>query len=197
MARWMAPTARTARDPAHGAARDRRRKAGRTGTVLVAAWLFLCLEQRPLGAQDADVDREYVLPLVNQVLETERTDVEVPWSNPETGNSGSIVVDRTFYLEPGKPCREYRRTVQRAGSPAVVIEGTGCRTGPEQWKLEEEEPAPIRVERPGAAPPGGAVATEPAPDAPAGCPPLEPAAGPPAPEPPTFADFTLPAKAKL
>ena len=197
MARWMAPTARTDHGPAHGAAHGRRRMVRRAGALLLAGALSLCLEQRALHAQDAGADREHVLPLVNRVLETERTDVEVPWSNPETGNSGTIVVERTFYLEPGKPCREYRRTVERAGSPAVVIEGTGCRVGPEQWDLDEQEPSPVRVERPGTAPPGGAVATAPGPDAPADCPPVEPAAGPPAPEPPVFADFTMPAKAKL
>jgi surface antigen len=197
MARWMAPPARTVRSPAYGAARDRRRTVGPPRALLVASALLLCLDQRPLGAQGADVDRDHVLPILNRVLETERTDVEVPWSNPETGNSGTIVVERTFYLEPGKPCREYRRTVERAGSPAVVIEGTGCRTGPGHWNLDEEEPPPTGAERPGAASPGGAVATAPDPDAPPGCPPVEPAAGPAAPEPPTFAEFTMPAKAKL
>jgi surface antigen len=197
MARWMMPTARTVCSPAPGAARDCRRKIGRRSALLLASVLSLCLEPRLPGAQQAGADRDYVLPLLNQVLETERTDVEVPWSNPGTGNSGTIVVERTFYLEPGKPCREYRRTVDRAGSPALVIEGTGCRVGPEQWSLEEQEPSPIRAERPGAAPPGGAVATAPDPAAPPGCPPIQPAAGPPAPKPPVFADFTMPAKARL
>jgi surface antigen len=190
----MARGARTVRDPAPAAARNRHRKGGRTGALLVAAASLLCLGQRPLGAQDADVDRDYVLSLVNQVLETERTDVEVPWLNPETGNGGRIVVERTFYLEPGKPCREYRRTVERAGSPAVVIEGTGCRAGPEQWNLDEEEPSPIRAERPGAA--SRAVATVPDPGAAAGCPPAETAESS-DPEPPAFAEFTMPAKARL
>jgi surface antigen len=197
MARWMTPTAVTVRSPAPGATRDRRQAVRRTGALLVALALSLWLAQRPLSAQEAGADRDHVLPLLNRVLETERIDVEVPWSNPETGNSGTIVVERTFYLEPGKPCREYRRTVERAGAPALVIEGTGCRVGPEQWSLEEQEPSPVRAERPGAAPPGGAVATAPDPGALAGCPPVEPAAGPPAPKPPVFADFTMPAKARL
>jgi surface antigen len=197
MTGWMAPSPRTIRSPADRAARDCRRVVGRAGALLIASALSLGLAQRPLAAQGADADRDHVLPLLNRVLETERIDVEVPWSNPETGNRGTIVVERTFYLEPGKPCREYRRTVERAGAPELVIEGTGCRVGPEQWSLEEQEPSPVRAERPGAAPPGGAVATAPDPGALAGCPPVEPAAGPPAPKPPVFADFTMPAKARL
>jgi hypothetical protein len=157
----------------------------------------MCLAQGPLHAQTADVDRDYVLPLVNQALETARTDVEVPWFNPGTGNSGTILIQRTFYLEPGKPCRQYRRTVERPGASAVVIEGTGCRIGPEQWKSDEQEPSPVRVEVPGAPSTRGAVAAAPDPGAAAACPSVEPAAGPTASQPPAFAEFTMPAKAKL
>ncbi|MGH6912847.1 MAG: RT0821/Lpp0805 family surface protein [Geminicoccales bacterium] len=193
----MASNARTDGYPAHEVARCGRRALGRASPLLVAAALFLCLAQHPLHAQTADVDRDYVLRLVNQALETARTDVEVPWSNPSTGHSGTIVIQRTFYLEPGKPCREYRRSVERPGESAIVIEGTGCRMGPEQWKLDEQEGSPVQVERPGASPAGAVVATAPDPSAAAGCPPAEAAAEPPDPEPPAFAEFTMPAKAKL
>lgn len=82
-------------------------------------------------------DAAHVHPLVNQALETEKTDVEIPWSNPETGNRGVIVIERTFYRDE-QPCRDYRRTVQESGSPPLVIEGTGCRVGPGRWELDEE-----------------------------------------------------------
>jgi hypothetical protein len=157
----------------------------------------MCLAQGPLHAQTADVDRDYVLPLVNQALETARTGVEVPWLNPGTGNSGTIVIRRTFYLEPGEPCRDYRRTVERPGASAVVIEGTGCRIGPEHWKLDEQETFPVAVEDRGVPSAGGAVAARSDPDAAAGCPPAEASAEPADPEPPAFAEFTMPAKAKL
>ena len=47
-------------------------------------------------------------------LETARTDVEVPWSNPATGHRGTIMVERTFYRDPSTPCRDYTRTVETA-----------------------------------------------------------------------------------
>src|SRR5690606_40191021 len=48
------------------------------------------------GAQTA-ADEAYVEPLLYQALETEKSGVEVPWSNPATGSSGTIVIERTFY----------------------------------------------------------------------------------------------------
>jgi hypothetical protein len=80
MERWMTPTARPVRSPAPGAARDRPWTLGRTAALLVASVLSLCLDQRPLGAQEAGADRDHVLALLDRVLETERTDVDAPWS---------------------------------------------------------------------------------------------------------------------
>jgi surface antigen len=84
-------------------------------------------------------DLPYVLGFVNQTLETERTQVPVPWSNPETGNSGTVVIERTFYPSPDTPCRDYRRTANLPGGGVAVIRGTGCRIGTSRWKLEEQE----------------------------------------------------------
>jgi len=108
------------------------------GGAIVALFGLLSIAPAVLAAED-DSDTSYVLPLVHQALETEKTDVEIPWSNPETGNRGIIVVERTFYRDE-QPCRDYRRTVQGPGSPPVVIEGTGCRIGRGRWELDEEPP---------------------------------------------------------
>lgn len=99
--------------------------------------LAIVITSGPLLAAGDEGDAAYVHPLVNQALETEKTDVEIPWANPETGKRGVIVVERTFYRDE-QPCRDYRRTVEEPGSPALVIEGTGCRVGPGRWELDEE-----------------------------------------------------------
>lgn len=132
-------------------------------------------------------DQPYLSTIVNQALETERTKVEIPWSNPETGHRGMIVIDRTWYRDPQSPCRDYRWTLERAGHPVETISGTGCRIGPAVWRLDEgasgsaglsipDPAAPLPV--PGSSPPGPdpAVVT-PAPS-PAPAPP--PQAAPPA-----------------
>ena len=79
-------------------------------------------------------DLPYVLSVVNRTLESERTQVTVTWSNPETGNSGTVVIERTFYPSPETPCRDYRRTANLSGGSVAVIKGTGCRTGAGHWK---------------------------------------------------------------
>ena len=151
------------------------------------------------GAADDPRDATFLAPLLQRALETARTEVETSWRNPATGNGGSIVVERTFYREPGTPCRAYVRTLQAAGAAPQVIRGTGCRSSMGLWLLEEE-------------PEGSTAATTP--DRPVGTggsprrgvPPEGLAVGPscpdtvlvpmPAVRPPAFA-YTLPSRAEL
>jgi surface antigen len=152
-------------------------------------------------AAQVDPDEEHVGPLINQALESERTGVAVPWTNPATGSSGTIVVERTFYRDPRTPCRDYRRTIERAAGPMVTIEGTGCRIGPGRWSLDEEEPDPAREALFRSMPPASEPAEPPAPEpesaaAPPSCPP--PTAAPAAcDEPAAIVDYTMPAKTEL
>jgi surface antigen len=173
-------------------------------------------------AQDAR-DLPYVSALLSQALETERTNVEIPWSNPETGNGGTIEITRTYYRDSDNtPCRDYTRTVGRPGAPPVIARGTGCRVGPARWELDEETvieaaaapstsatprsaaPSPLTPTPPPAATPRETPATR---DTAAVCP--EPpdattaAADPPKTvvvplgKPPAFTAYTLPSRARL
>jgi surface antigen len=177
-----------------------------TALRLVVLWIGTMAAAQDVAAQ-ADADEEYVGPLVNQALETEKSGVEVPWSNPATGSSGMILIERTFYRDPRTPCRDYRRTLERAGAPTVEIEGTGCRIGAGRWSLDEEEPRSVA----GATAPAPDAGTGPAPTSePAEPPEPEPAAGPnppscPAPgaapvpcgKPDAVVDYTMPTKTEL
>ena len=97
-------------------------------SAAVACWIAATVAPHDLAAQ-ADADEEYVGPLVNQALESEKSRLEIPWHNPATGSSGMIMIERTFYRDPRTPCRDYRRTLERAGAPTVEVQGTGCRIG--------------------------------------------------------------------
>jgi 17 kDa outer membrane surface antigen len=166
----------------------------------VLIWTLTLAGAPDLAAQVAD--EEYLEPLLNQALETEKTGVELPWRNPDTGSSGIIVIERTFYRDPGTPCRDYRRTLERAGAPALEIEGTGCRVGPGEWALDEEEPGSLAATpAPGAgpAPPPG----QPSPPArarteapPPSCPTMS-VAPVPCSRPPAVVDYTMPTRTKL
>jgi surface antigen len=188
--------------------------------AVAAAFLLSSIGLRPVLAAEDPRDRPYVMDQVNQALETQRTMVETRWSNPETGNGGTIVVNRTFYRDTGEPCRDYRRTLDRSAAPPLVIEGTGCRIGPARWEIVEKTPAP--PERSKAPPPGtkkGARELAPAeakkptataapadkvtaakapvcPDPAAPGPPLTVVKAPSA-KPAAFTNYTLPSKAEL
>jgi hypothetical protein len=170
---------------------------------LTVLWIALAAIPQDVAAQ-ADADEEYVGPLINQALETEKSGVEIPWSNPATGSSGMILIERTFYRDPRTPCRDYRRTLERVGAPTVEIQGTGCRIGSARWSLDEEEPRSLGATAPGAGPgaPRKPAATEPpgpepaAGPAPPSCP--APAAAPvPCDKPPALVDYTMPTRTEL
>ena len=178
------------------------RRAAPLPLALTAVLISLAPLAGVPGAAAQVADEEYVEPLLNQALEAERTGVELPWRNPATGSSGIIVIERTFYRDPRTPCRDYRRTLERAGEPAIEVEGTGCRIAPGEWAIDEEGPASR------AATPAPAAGPEPAPDEP---PAPEPAHTEPAPpscptmsvtpvpcgRPPAVVDYTMPTRTRL
>ena len=174
-----------------------------SASAAVACWIAATVAPHDLAAQ-ADADEEYVGPLVNQALESEKSRLEIPWHNPATGSSGMIMIERTFYRDPRTPCRDYQRTLERAGAPTVEVHGTGCRIAPGLWSLDEEEAKSAAATAPSA---GGGAARTPPPVEP---PDVEPAAGPapascpalsavpvPCTKPPAVVDYTMPTRTKL
>jgi len=188
--------------------------------AVMAAFLLSPIGPRPVLANEDPRDRPYVMDQVNQALEMRRDKVETRWSNPETGNGGIIVIDRTFDPDSDRPCRDYRRTLDRSGAPPLVIEGTGCRVSPARWEIVEKTPAPPeRAKTPtpgtkeGAREPAPAEAKKPTPKAapaekataakapvcpdPAALAPPIAVVKAPCPKPAAFTDYTLPSKAEL
>lgn len=109
------------------------------------------------AAVDPSGDLEHVRPLLEQTLETEKSGIEIRWSNPDTSHTGKIRVERTFFRD-GQPCRDYLRTVERASRSGFVIRGTACRTGRAVWSIEDE----VAVETD---PPRSSAGRQPAPTA--------------------------------
>jgi len=107
----------------------------------VAALAFLaviCAAGRSdAGFLGAPADEGYLSLVINRALEVERTLTEVPWVNPATGNRGVIVIDRTFYRDADRPCRNYHRTIEGGDGVQKVVRGTGCRIGPGLWSISE------------------------------------------------------------
>jgi hypothetical protein len=179
----------------------------------VVALLLSVIALQPALADDDPRDRVYIMDQVNQALETQRTKVVTPRFNPETGNGGTIVVEKTFYRDTGEPCRDFRRTLDRSDAPPLITEGTGCRIGPARWEIDEKTTAvpeksktttagtkkAAKKPTPTTAPAKESAAAGGAPDCPAPT-----SLGPPftvvkAPcgKPPAFTAYTMPSKAEL
>ena len=58
----------------------------------------------------------------------------VSWSNPDSGNSGSVTATRDGYSASGKYCREFQQTVYIDGKEEVGY-GTACKQDDGSWKI--------------------------------------------------------------
>ncbi|MEM6902647.1 MAG: RT0821/Lpp0805 family surface protein [Pseudomonadota bacterium] len=85
-----------------------------------------------VGASLDRADKAYMQQTAARTLETAPTGSSVPWRNPDSGNSGTVTVDRTFERDSGQFCREYRHTVEIGGQTEVMT-GVACRQADGTW----------------------------------------------------------------
>ncbi|MDJ0942147.1 MAG: RT0821/Lpp0805 family surface protein [Kiloniellales bacterium] len=88
----------------------------------------------PCGAEEAQ-DLEFLQNRLSKILEFEPTGREISWRNPGTGNDGLVMVERTYFLDPKTPCRDFILTLDRGGSAPQILRGTGCRSEDGDWRL--------------------------------------------------------------
>ncbi|MBL8658307.1 MAG: hypothetical protein JNM75_00975 [Rhodospirillales bacterium] len=188
--------------------------AGFVAPSLLAGVLVLAMEPRVNAAvlSEDPGDQTYLTIAINEALETRKTEVEVPLRNPDTGSHGMLVIERTYYRDPTTPCRDYRRTIERAGAPPTEVRGTGCRIGKALWSLDEvsvppaarppvtsrgDAPVPLSP-RPASpsAKPGGSAGRDSAPPAGAAAPANHGPAAEATPVP-SFPSYTMPSRANL
>lgn len=81
-----------------------------------------------------------VYTALNTALETQPSGKPVRWSDPRTGEAGTIVVEPAVMRAPKVPCRGYTRTTEVGGSVVSRISGTGCRLAHKSWSLTERPP---------------------------------------------------------
>lgn len=99
--------------------------------------LGLMVAPVPAWAASDFEDIAVIFETLNQVLENQPTGVSVTWSNPQTGNSGTITAIATEIQADGTPCREYHRTYP-GDATANLVAGKACRTGNGVWNVVEE-----------------------------------------------------------
>jgi surface antigen len=117
----------------------RRRRNRRTVTLGLALWLGFSFPPQGAGASqhmlfdrltpgDIDLSRS----VLQDVLETHRSQQMRLWRNDATGVSGSVMPLRTFKIKSGHYCRDYRETVVADGT-MDSRDGTACRTDGGLW----------------------------------------------------------------
>ena len=79
-------------------------------------------------------DQAYAAQTTGQALENNRVGQQSSWSNPDSGNRGSITPTRTSYDDSGRPCREFQQTVTIGGKTQNAY-GTACRDQNGDWQI--------------------------------------------------------------
>ncbi len=79
-------------------------------------------------------DQLYAERTAGQALESNPTGQSSGWTNPDSGNSGTITPTRTSYSDSGQPCREYQQTVTIDGKTERAY-GRACRQPDGSWKI--------------------------------------------------------------
>lgn len=81
-------------------------------------------------------DQAYATNTAGNALESNTSGQTSTWSNPDSGNSGTITPTQTSYSESGEPCREYQQTVVIGGEMQEAY-GTACRNPDGTWRIEK------------------------------------------------------------
>ena len=71
-------------------------------------------------------DRMYLQKTTQRSLETVPSGKTSNWSNPDSGNSGTITPQRTYQKAEGTYCREFQQTISVGGRTEEAY-GTACR----------------------------------------------------------------------
>jgi len=104
--------------------------SGRTAATAVGAVLG-ALAGRELAQRLSEDDRDRALNAEQSAVSRNES---ISWSNPETGNRGSIQPTRTYTADNGQLCRDYTHTVYVNGQ-AETARGTACQQEDGTWRL--------------------------------------------------------------
>lgn len=95
----------------------------------------------------SDIDKVFHERTTTDTLEYGKPGEEVTWSNPDSGNSGTVSAGETFKNDAGEECRTFESTVEVEGEDRTS-EGTACRMDDGTWQVVKDPAA--AQEEPGA-----------------------------------------------
>lgn len=97
--------------------------------VLAGGWLG-----SEVGKSLDNADKAAMRQSAQYSLEATKTGHTSNWSNPDSGNSGTVTPTKTYQTAEGEYCREYQQTVTVAGKTEEAY-GTACRQPDGSWKV--------------------------------------------------------------
>lgn len=109
---------------------------GRNASIVIGGALGAMLGQ-DIAKGMTDLDKIYTERTTQDTLEYGKPGETVEWSNPDSGNSGSVTVDEVYAAEDGKDCREFETTVDVEGEERTAT-GTACRMSDGEWRIIDE-----------------------------------------------------------
>lgn len=89
--------------------------------VLAGGWLG-----SEVGKSLDNADKAAMRQTSQYALEATKAGHTSNWSNPDSGNSGTVTPTKTYQTAEGEYCREYQQTVTVAGKTQEAY-GTACR----------------------------------------------------------------------
>ena len=87
-----------------------------------------------IGASMDEVDRARLEQAQSDSLENGKIGETTGWSNPDTGNSGSVSPVRTYQNSAGQYCREFQQEIIVDGQTEQGF-GTACRESDGNWRI--------------------------------------------------------------
>jgi len=87
-----------------------------------------------IGKSLDDVDKMRMERTTQATLEHVQTGQTSSWTNPDSGNSGTVTPTRTYQQNSGEFCREYEQTILVGGQEEQAF-GTACRQPDGTWKI--------------------------------------------------------------
>lgn len=106
---------------------------GRTAAIAVGTLLGAGLGSS-IGASLDRADMIQYNQTSQRALEVGQPNQQFPWSNPQSGNSGTVVPQGYYQQANGNYCREYTQTINVGGRLEEGY-GTACRQSDGTWKI--------------------------------------------------------------
>ncbi|MCR9073155.1 MAG: RT0821/Lpp0805 family surface protein [Alphaproteobacteria bacterium] len=106
---------------------------GRLAAV-AAGTLLGALIGSEVGKSLDRADKAALANTTQTTLESQPSGTTSTWSNPDSGNYGSVTPTRTYQTDAGQYCREYQQTIVVGGRTEQAF-GTACRQPDGSWKV--------------------------------------------------------------